>query len=182
MSSAIHYFFALSHALSLFCSFLALCVYFKACFPRTGHALVDSAGKPPRAYVARVPRGVNSALAQYEFVPHTTKQAVRTANQFPPLFGMNCFHTLRSNTLHSELRLPAVACMATTSQSHFAKARVLGVYAHPNSEFRIPHSEFRICDSTVPNSAFAKHRSSFKKADSYESAFCYSVSVGAVEL
>ena len=51
--------------------------------------------------------------------------------------------------VNSALRLPTVACMATTSQSHFAKARVLGVYAHPNSEFRTPNSELRICVSNA---------------------------------
>ncbi len=66
---------------------------------------------------ARVPRVVKSDIVQCKFISHATKQ-------------------------FSSLRLTAFACMASTSQSHFAKARVLGVCAHPHSEFRTPYSAF----------------------------------------
>ena len=96
-------------------------------------------GSPRGQNSARVPRGVNSALAQYEFVPHATKQAVRTANQFPLLFSMNYFHSLRSSFLHSELRIP---------NSEFA----LAPFRTPNSALRIWLWETNfLCYTTSPS-------------------------------
>ena len=88
-------------------------------------------GKPPRAksdimryepfYTPRspqVPWVVNSTLAQYEFAPHTPSDIL---------------------TYHSALRLPTVACMATTSQSFFTSLELLGC-----TLIRIPNSEFAL--------------------------------------
>ena len=123
----------------------------------------------------QAPWVVNSATVQYEPLPYSPSNIPNAEGNSwrgsprgrnPTSCSTNCFHMLRSNILHSEfqtphsafaiasfrtphssLRLPTVACMATTSQSFFTSLELLGC-----TLIRTPNSEFRICVSTIPHS------------------------------